>query len=82
MTDEEAMRLTRDAQVLRDSPVFAELFVVARERVIRALEEADNLSDREDLAAELRALKRVRTVIGALIAPGEAVSRNRSMRVS
>ena len=61
MTDEETLALAHDVSALLARPEFHRVFAAQRERLVSALESATNEAARNDLVAELRALRGLRS---------------------
>jgi hypothetical protein len=78
MTDSETLALAHDVRALLQQPAFDRIFTSMRERIVADLERSEPGAAREDLVAELRALKRVRGGFQSLITQAEAIRSNQN----
>ena len=80
MTDEDTLRLAHDVRALLQRPEFERVVTLTRERIVTALEQSASAALRDDLCAELRALKRLRGGFDSLMAQADAIRSNNTSR--
>jgi hypothetical protein len=76
MTEQETLALAHDVRGLLKQAAFHRVFEHTRNRLVAALEQPTTETERSDLVAELRALRKLRSGFDSLVSQAETIRSN------